>query len=397
MKLILRAVGITALLFAAIQVTAQHYYVVVGAYATVDKAENFSNYVQRKNLEASFLKNSETSLYYVFILQTNNKAKAYSYMNWIQDKTEFKDVWVYHGTLRDNEPSSVEADPANKESDSRLTQAEAEQVRENVEVAININEDVILPDAPLGSLKLEDKNESLPKPRGKYFKFTIIGPTGELLSEKVHHVDLSRGVDIGAYNANNYIDVLRPRNRKKEMTLICGIFGYQEVVKNIDYINPSRTDGAYQDDKGVWVIPFQLQRLQRGDASVMYNLAFYKDAVVMLPQSKADLDKLVKMMIENPGYVIKVHGHCNGNHKRKIIALGDNKNYFEITGADELNGSAKDLGMLRAQSVRSYLVDHGVEGYRISIRSWGGQDMLVNKDGPSSKLNDRIEIEVLRD
>lgn len=396
MKLYCGAVAMAALFIFSVPVSAQHYYAVIGAYATADKAEIFTNYAQSKNFEASFLKNSETSLYYVFVLQANDKDKAFTYVRWLQKNTEFTDAWVYYGQLREIEPPFVEADPSDTTQKALLAESEKEQNAE-VEMDIDINYDVITPDASPDPLVLEDTEEKLPRPRGKYFRFDIISPEGALLTEQIHHVDFTRGVEIGSYKSNKYVDLLRPRNRKNDITLVCGIFGYQEIVMNIDYNNPSEIEGAYQDDKGVWVIPFYLQPLQRGDASLMYNLAFYKDAVVMVPQSKSDLDKLVTMMQENPRYAIKVHGHCNGGHKRKIIALGDNMNYFDIAGADELNGSARDLTMLRAQTIRSYLIDNGVESNRISIRPWGGKDMLVNKDGPSSKLNDRIEIEILKD
>jgi outer membrane protein OmpA-like peptidoglycan-associated protein len=129
----------------------------------------------------------------------------------------------------------------------------------------------------------------------------------------------------------------------------------------------------------------------------MYHVSFYKDAVVMLPQSKSELDELVSMMNDNPNYRIKIHGHCNGNNARRIIALGPTKNYFDVEGSDERNGSAKDLTKLRAEAVQRYLEDNGIPNGRSDIYAWGALNMLVPETSTSARLNDRIEIEIRED
>jgi len=117
----------------------------------------------------------------------------------------------------------------------------------------------------------------------------------------------------------------------------------------------------------------------------------------MTADSKLEMDQLVSMMKLNPGYSITVHAHCNGNHARRIIALGNPKNYFDIRGSDERMGSAKDLTNLRADAVRDYLVENGIDANRMKLFSWGGTDMLVGETSTSARLNDRIEIEILGD
>src|SRR5688572_10619530 len=181
------------------------------------------------------------------------------------------------------------------------------------------------------------------------------------------------------------------------MTLVCGICGYKEITQLVDYENPSLTESAPQDHENAWVIPFKLDRLKKGDVSVMYDVSFYKDAVIMLPRSQEELDELVSMMSSNPNYQIKVHGHTNGNNKRKIIALGKDRNYFDMKGSDQKNGSAKELSKQRAEAVRDYLVEHGIEKSRMEIMAWGGTNMLAGETSASAKLNDRIEIEILED
>jgi len=179
---------------------------------------------------------------------------------------------------------------------------------------------------------------------------------------------------------------------------VCGIFGYKEIKKEIDYADPSKTDGVYLDDEGAWVIPYKLERLQKWDVSVMYNLAFYKDAAFMLPPSKRDLDELVNMMKTNPNYVIRVHAHCNAKNNRKIIVPGKPSSYFDVEpSAIERKASAKELTRVRAELVKAYLIEHGIDKKRIKTYGWGGGEMLVDQNSVYSKLNDRIEIEILKD
>jgi outer membrane protein OmpA-like peptidoglycan-associated protein len=73
------------------------------------------------------------------------------------------------------------------------------------------------------------------------------------------------------------------------------------------------------------------------------------------------------------------------------------RNYFEMKGTDQQNGTAKELSKQRAEAVRDYLVEHGIEKSRMEIMAWGGLNMMVNETSASAKLNDRIEIEIMED
>jgi outer membrane protein OmpA-like peptidoglycan-associated protein len=210
-------------------------------------------------------------------------------------------------------------------------------------------------------------------------------------------VDRQQGRDIATYQSNEMLDIRKP-SEDRPMTLVCGIFGYKEVVKNLDYNNPGATEGVAQQPDGSWLVTYQLEPLKKGDVTVMYSVSFYKDAVIMTPASQQELDQLADLMQANPAYRIKIHGHTNGNYnKRKIIALGKNDNYFDMQGSDERNGSSKELSKLRAQTVQDYLATKGIAKNRSEIFAWGGTNMLVSETSTSARLNDRIEIEILAD
>lgn len=364
---------------------AQHYHVVIGAFAVESNARKFTGYAHNLRYDAEYKLNPVRNLFYVYILKTASRKEAYAQTVRLQNETEFKDAWTYYGILS-NDPPVAEDKPKAVKPTVKIQP----EVQKPEEVKI---EEVVPQPVP----EVIITEPEMPKPKGKFFKFVITTTDDRLIPGEVHHVDRVQGRDIATYKAGERVDIRKPSD-DKPMTVVCGIFGFKEVVKVIDYSDPSSTEGAAQGHDGEWIITYRLERMKKGDVSVMYNVSFYKDAVVMLPKSKNELDELVTMMQLNPKYKIKIHGHCNGNYnKRKIIALGKSKNYFDMKGSDEKNGTSKELSKLRAEAVQSYLNEHGIDKKRTELFAWGGTNMLVGEASASARLNDRIEIEIIED
>lgn len=381
--------------YSTVYAQTQPYYVVIGAFAKESNAKKFAGFARSRFFQATYEINPARNLFYVYVIKTTNKKEAFDQVRILQKEESFSDSWVFRGML--GKPNT-EVTPVllPKSETEKITIPEVNQAQEIDSVVVPPDTAMVetLPKVP--EIKPADE-PTVPKAKGKFIKFVIVSPTGEALTGKVHHVDLRQGRDIAAYTSNEYSDVLRPSNLDEPMTIVCGIFGYSEITQLVDYADPSVTAGATQDENGIWNIPFKLERLKKGDVSVMYDVSFYKDAVVMLPRSQEELDELVNLMTSNPSYKIKIHGHANGNSKRKIIALGKTKNYFDIKGSKEKNGTSKELSKDRAEAIQSYLVEHGIAKDRTEIMAWGGTNMLVSETGASAKLNDRIEIEILED
>jgi outer membrane protein OmpA-like peptidoglycan-associated protein len=376
----------------------KYYYVVIGGFAIESNAQKFSGYVRANRYDATYDYNSERKLHYVYILRTEQKDEAFDMTRELQLSSEFKDAWVFYGTL-DRDQTKAPAEPAVIKEEPKETPP-----ADTTAQVIQQPEPQLLDTAsvPPATEALVSTTSAIPEfdpkmvVKGKLIRFVIEGPDGKLIPGAVHHVDYSRGRDIATYEAGKYLDILPPNSANNPMTIVCAIFGYKEVVKEVDYNQPQATAGAMRDENNAWVIPYKLEPLNTGDVSVMYRVSFYKDAVVMLPPSKAELDQLVNMMNANPNYRIKIHGHCNGTNSRRIIALGPSKNYFDMTGSNEIKGSAKELSRLRAEAVQGYLSDHGIDVGRTELFAWGGTNMLVGETSTSAKLNDRIEIEIMK-
>ncbi len=397
--LIRSAIIFVFILISSFAFAQQNHYVVVGVFAVESNAQKFTGYVRSQRFNAGYGLYKKQKLYYVYVMKTADRNAAQVEMRGLHKETEFKDSWVFSGILEGGEDLPLETEPPVVEETTPVV--EEPPVTPPVptpDTTATANTPTVATAEPTDSVGEEVPAAPPTVIKGKLFKFTIQTDDGKPVKGEIHNVDFRRGRDLGIYKTNQYIDITRPSTRNNPLSLVCGIFGYKEIVKMLDYDNPAFMESkAFQDGNGAWVIPYQLERMKKGDVSVMYHVSFYKDAVVMLPPSKSEMDELVNMMTDNPEYKITIHGHCNGSNSRKIIALGPSKNYFSTQGSSEITGNAKELSKLRAQAVQNYLIDHGIDKSRTQIYAWGSQNMLAPETGPSAKLNDRIEIEITAD
>lgn len=377
---ITKAVCIAAIVSSPLIASSQHYYVMVGAFEADENTGEFKN-LSTEAGDSSIGKPDQSNLLHFYVLKASDKKSAIEKTLKLREEIE---NW-----------NASEGNPANVgvgEPQEGVAIARGAKTKRATSGAVSTPAGGAVSDVSASAANMP------PPPVGKYFKFEVESPAGGPVPAKVHHVDFDEGLEIASYKTNTFVDLLRPGKSNEPMAVVCGVFGYKEIEKYIDYRNPASTDRqAFLDDQGVWVIPYKLERLEEGDVSVMYNVSFYKDAVVMRSDSKKDLDELVNMMESNPYYEITVHAYCNGRNKRDIIALGSDKNYFDVAGAVTKHSSARELTALRAEAVRAYLAEHGIDPSRVKIFPWGGHDMLVKSDSPYAYLNDRIEIEILKD
>jgi OmpA-OmpF porin, OOP family len=107
------------------------------------------------------------------------------------------------------------------------------------------------------------------------------------------------------------------------------------------------------------------------------NVYFAIGKANILEESHKELQKVVKMMNENPSMKIRVDGHTDN--------LGDS----------HLN---KILSLDRAKNVRDYLISEGVDAERVSFKGWGdSQPLESNASEGERQRNRRVEIVILEE
>lgn len=110
--------------------------------------------------------------------------------------------------------------------------------------------------------------------------------------------------------------------------------GYNEVEKNID-----------------------LKKVQVGSSVVLRNIFFDFDKATLRPESKVELNRLIKFLTDNSTLKIEISG------------------YTDSRGSDSYNLS---LSGRRAKSVMDYLIAHGISAGRLTSKGYGEANPIIS-------------------
>ncbi|NOS92209.1 MAG: OmpA family protein [Cyclobacteriaceae bacterium] len=409
------------------------YYVVVAAY--LDNQENFAKkYADQLNAQgkhASYGLDAARKFYYVYLDYYAGFDESIAQMVQVRKEAGFSEAWVR--IIKDEtaasepvaaiqpEPKKVSATqqtapaatPAPVATPTPAAPASAEtKTVSAVEVAKAQTTAPITAPAELTAV-MDTSKAVIPNPpaatvyvpqtlKNTQAFFSMYNATnGAILDGEVEVIDTDRSRLLSKMKANSYISLPDPNSKSGKITLIGSAFGYRKVQHEMNYKNTESDTTKDEIDLigNYYMVKFDLTRMTRGDIATLYNVYFYNDAAVMLPESKYELNKLLLMMQENPKYRIMLHGHTNGNGRGKIIYVGPAKDFFNITKDDVVNesGSAKELSGARAAVIKEWLISQGIDASRIEVKAWGGGRMLHDKNSQHARRNVRVEVEVLQD
>jgi outer membrane protein OmpA-like peptidoglycan-associated protein len=117
-----------------------------------------------------------------------------------------------------------------------------------------------------------------------------------------------------------------------------------------------------------------LKPIKEGESIILRNVFFATDSFNLLPASKAELQQLVRLLLNNKNMQIEISGHTDN------------------VGGEKYND---ELSTKRAKSVYNHLVESGVEPKRLRYRGYGYSKPLSNNiTEEGRKLNRRTEIVV---
>ncbi|NJK33003.1 MAG: OmpA family protein, partial [Deltaproteobacteria bacterium] len=134
---------------------------------------------------------------------------------------------------------------------------------------------------------------------------------------------------------------------------------------------PETRNGFDDDDGCPDVVPSEFQDL----AGILKGINFDTDKDVIRPESKPILDRAVEVLQKFPQVRIEISGHTDSR------------------GGYEHN---MDLSQRRAEAVKRYLVDAGIEEARIETRGAGPNEPIATNDTSEGRAeNRRIEVKIL--
>lgn len=130
-----------------------------------------------------------------------------------------------------------------------------------------------------------------------------------------------------------------------------------------------------QTKERAFPLDIELSSIKADEIIRLNNVFFATDKYELKPESKSELDKVVKFLNDNPNVHIRVEGHT------------DNQ------GQPAYN---KTLSNNRAKSVKEYLVKSGIDAKRLESEGFGEtKPIATNETEEGRALNRRTEIRIL--
>jgi len=364
-------------------------YVVIGAFSVQKNAVSFTERAVKNSFGAKFEKNFNRNLFYVYVMITDSHEAAIAEAIRLRSESPYFDTWVYNGVLG-KEGKDVIGTDINPATEQQIKNIESNEENTEASIVPVAKSEPTVQETPRLE---EDPDDEIV---GKKFFFKIFrGDNAEQVEGDIDVIDAEKARKIGTYVGNKKVKITRPPGKSGNILLVCQIFGFRKIQRDINYNTPEGEDIQLNEDSAA-VVPFELTRLQKGDHAIMYNVYFFNDAAIMRPESRYEVGSLLAMLQENPKYKIRIHGHTNGNYNGKIISLADgNKDYFALNNTVNGTGSAKKLSGDRAQLIKTFLVDGGIEESRMEVKAWGGKKAIYDKHSQQAQSNVRVEIEIL--
>ncbi len=132
---------------------------------------------------------------------------------------------------------------------------------------------------------------------------------------------------------------------------------------------------AASSESSVMERTVRLRKLELGTRKVLRNIYFDFDKATFKDESYSELNKLETMMAQNPGMVIEISGHTD-NIGSKAYNL--------------------DLSQRRANAVKNFLVNKGIDSRRIVSVGFGEEKPLASNDDEAEgrEINRRVEFKV---
>jgi outer membrane protein OmpA-like peptidoglycan-associated protein len=123
------------------------------------------------------------------------------------------------------------------------------------------------------------------------------------------------------------------------------------------------------------VMDVPLTEIQKGESIVLRNIFFETNEFRLKPESTQELERLVRMMRENPGIQIEISGHTDN------------------VGSEALN---QRLSENRAKAVYDFLISRGIDANRLRYAGYGmSRPIAPNTTEEGRAQNRRTEIQIL--
>jgi outer membrane protein OmpA-like peptidoglycan-associated protein len=367
------------------------HYVVVGAFA--DK-ENAARLAARLGSEFNprYELNSQKNLYYVYVFESENPELAHANRMRVRAETPYKKAWVFHGNLGTGQ---VVTTPRKQEIREQPKPVVKDPEPETVAVVETKQEPPPVVTQPEVTKPEVREDPVTTPPPGKAFFFKLVNEqTGNPVEGEVQVLESAKASEYIAFESNKVVYLPAPKNKNGTYQLRTIAPGYKSAKRALSYSDPANS-AASQGSQKEYVIAMPLVRVKTGDYIEFNNVRFYANTTILQPESRRELAELVALMKENSHYKVVIHGHCNGNDDRDITVLGTSTDLFATSSQNSReHADPIHFTLLRAETVKAYLIQEGIDAGRIKTKGQGGKEFIYPMNSTLSARNDRVEVEV---
>jgi outer membrane protein OmpA-like peptidoglycan-associated protein len=201
--------------------------------------------------------------------------------------------------------------------------------------------------------------------QGKVFNKATNQPIGATI---VYH-DLSNGKDMGRAQSN-------PQDGSYKIVLpYSKAYGFlaekEQFLSESNNLDLSEVKVYQEVQQDLYLTPLEI-----GKTITLNNVFFVRSKPDLLPESYPEIERLIKVLNDNPAIRIELSGHTDN------------------VGSAALN---KELSEKRVASIKNYLVHNGIAESRISGKGYGGSKPIAsNNTEETKKLNRRVEFTIVK-
>ncbi|MGZ3884262.1 MAG: OmpA family protein, partial [Bacteroidia bacterium] len=214
---------------------------------------------------------------------------------------------------------------------------------------------------PISNLKTESAIESK-GPKMALLKGVITdAKTGAVLEASIDLLDNEKNQLLATFKSNSatgrYLVTLPAGKNYGIAVRKDGYLFHSEnfiIDQNADYIE-------YNKDVA-------LKKVEVGSIIVLRNIFFDFDKATIRPESAGELDRLIKLLTENPTIKIELGSHTDSK------------------GSDDYNMKLSDS---RSKSVVDYLISHGIDAGRLTAKGYGETKPIDTNDTDEGRQNNR--------
>lgn len=211
--------------------------------------------------------------------------------------------------------------------------------------------------------------EAAPDPVALIYGTVLDSKTGDPIEAEITYYDMATREEIGSARSNptdGSYSIILPYG--KTYSFRAKEEGYIAISQNLDLTEVSE----YQEiERDLLLTPIEV-----GQTIRLNNIFFEYDKATLLSESFEELDRLVKILKDNPKMEIEIGGHTDDQ------------------GSEDYN---LNLSQERVNSVVAYLIENGIKESRLTGKGYGESNPIAdNSTEQGQELNRRVEFSIIK-